>query len=105
MGPDGRLGARVPPHAPSPSPLAQGPFRRQTPEVGAVCGKAARTDLCGGRAVMRVPTAIEALCLRRRAPQDEGGGFSNQDSEWCGDLRGLDLNGMRSNEESRAGTS
>ena len=33
-------------------------FRRQTPEVGAVCGKAARTDLCGGRAVMRVPTAI-----------------------------------------------
>ena len=31
-----------------PSPLAQGPFRRQTPEVGAVCGKAARTDLCGG---------------------------------------------------------
>src|SRR5580658_309437 len=76
MGPDGRLGARVPPHAPSPSPLAQGPFRRQTPEVGAVCGKAARTDLCGGRAVMRVPTAIEARCLRRRAPQDEGGGKS-----------------------------
>ena len=27
------------------------------PEVGAVCGKAARTDLCGGRAVMLVPTA------------------------------------------------
>src|SRR5260370_830612 len=33
-------------------------LRRQTPEVGAVCGKAARTDLCGGRAVMDVPTAI-----------------------------------------------
>jgi len=31
--------------------------RRQTPEVGAVCGKAARTDLCGGREVTRVPTA------------------------------------------------
>src|SRR5262249_3528844 len=28
-----------------------------TPEVGAVCGKAARTDLCGGRGVTRVPTA------------------------------------------------
>src|SRR5712691_2691554 len=27
------------------------------PEVGAVCGKAARTDLCGGRGVTRVPTA------------------------------------------------
>ena len=31
-----------------------------SPEVGAVCGKAARTDLCGGRAVMRVPTATVA---------------------------------------------
>ena len=30
---------------------------RHTPEVGAVCGKAARTDLCGGRPAMGVPTA------------------------------------------------
>ena len=65
MGPDERLGARFPPHAPSPSPLAQRPFRRQTPEVGAVCGKAARTVLCGGRAVMRVPTAIVAIARRK----------------------------------------
>ena len=27
------------------------------PEVGAVCGKAARTDLCGGRGAILVPTA------------------------------------------------
>jgi hypothetical protein len=27
------------------------------PEVGAVCGKAACTDLCGGRSAMSVPTA------------------------------------------------
>jgi aerobic carbon-monoxide dehydrogenase large subunit len=27
------------------------------PEVGAVCGKAARTELCGGRGVILVPTA------------------------------------------------
>src|SRR5712691_5191718 len=27
------------------------------PEVGAVCGQAARTDLCGGREETRVPTA------------------------------------------------
>ncbi len=27
------------------------------PEVGAVCGKAARTVLCGGRSAMSVPTA------------------------------------------------
>jgi hypothetical protein len=30
---------------------------RYTPEVGAVCGKVARPDLCGGREVTRVPTA------------------------------------------------
>jgi len=28
--------------------------------VGAVCGKAARTVLCGGRSVMDVPTAIQS---------------------------------------------
>ena len=45
--------------------------RRQTPEVGAVCGKAARTDLCGGRSAMGVPTAIVAS-----APRNDGGGSS-----------------------------
>src|SRR5215831_10643102 len=30
------------------------------PEVGTVCGKAARTELCGGRPAMGVPTATEA---------------------------------------------
>ena len=33
------------------------PLCRHTPEVGAVCGKAARTVLCGGRSAMSVPTA------------------------------------------------
>src|SRR6266851_1465809 len=37
--------------------------RRQTPEVGAVCGKAARTVLCGGRSAMGVPTAIASLAM------------------------------------------
>ena len=42
-------------------PLAERSLRRYTPEVGAVCGKAARTDLCG---VTRVPTATqpEPIC-------------------------------------------
>jgi hypothetical protein len=40
---------------------------RQTSEVGAVCRKAARTDLCGGRPVMGVPTAISRD--RRRRPR------------------------------------
>ena len=34
-----------------------GAIRRQLSEVGAVCGSAARTDLCGGRVVRFVPTA------------------------------------------------
>ena len=39
------------------------------PEVGAVCGKAARTDLCGGRGAILVPTATASLeigCCRFR---------------------------------------
>jgi hypothetical protein len=30
-----------------------------TSEVRAVCGSSARTDLCGGRSAMTVPTAID----------------------------------------------
>lgn len=41
---------------PHPSPLAEPAVCRQTPEVGAVCGNPARTELCGARAVMGVPT-------------------------------------------------
>jgi hypothetical protein len=37
---------------------AASPVRRQTPKVGATCGKAARVDLCGGRSATGVPTAI-----------------------------------------------
>src|ERR1700704_4992046 len=37
-----------------------------TPEVGAVCGKAARTVLCGGRSEMSVPTAIASLAMTWR---------------------------------------
>src|SRR3989454_5074277 len=53
------------------SPLAQPPFGRHAPEVGAVCGKAARTDLCGGRGVTRVPTAttLHAACVALSARQ------------------------------------
>ena len=36
------------------------PLRRQTPKVGAECPNWARSDLCGGRSVMSVPTAISA---------------------------------------------
>ena len=33
-------------------------------EVGAVCGSAARTDLCGGRSAMAVPTATRIPILQ-----------------------------------------
>src|SRR6059058_2325858 len=36
---------------------------RHTPKVGAVCPNWARTDLCGGRSVMSVPTAISEMSV------------------------------------------
>ena len=51
--PDSVPGARVT-DAACGKPLPFGP------EVGAVCGKAACTDLCGGRSAMSVPTATKA---------------------------------------------
>jgi RNA-directed DNA polymerase len=40
-------------------PWPQHPLCRQTPQVGARCANRARRDLCGGRSVMSVPTAIQ----------------------------------------------
>jgi hypothetical protein len=43
-------------------------FRRHSPEVGAVCGKAARTDLCGGArklASLPRPPRLHHACRRR----------------------------------------
>jgi transposase len=44
---------RLAPETDYPASLAKRSLCRQTPEVGAVCGKAARTVLCGGRAMKR----------------------------------------------------
>ena len=57
LGTDGEISRRVSPEAPYPASLAECAVRRQTPKVGAVCGNSARTDLCGGRSEMGVPTA------------------------------------------------
>ena len=69
--------------SPTPERVRKAEASRQTSEVGAVCRKAARTVLCGGRPVMGVPTAIASsdyagvgvlrstwavLTLRRRDP-------------------------------------
>src|SRR5437870_2117788 len=61
MGTDDAAGGRLAPETDHPPSLAERSVRRQTPEVGAVCGKAARTVLCGGRSAMSVPTATGAL--------------------------------------------
>ena len=55
---------------------AQRALRRQPPEVGPVCGKAARTDLRGGRPAMGVPTAI-TLATRILTYQGRRASFSH----------------------------
>ena len=61
MGPTGQAGQSLAAQAPDIPPLARSTLPRQAPKVGAGCGNAARTVLCGGRAVMRVPTAMPQL--------------------------------------------
>src|ERR1700688_1219441 len=46
---------------------ASSSIARQSSKVGAVCGSAARTVLCGGRSVMIVPTATVGTGLRKYA--------------------------------------
>ena len=53
------VGQRLAPKTANPSPLAGCALCSQTPKVGAVCPNWARTALCGGREVTRVPTAIQ----------------------------------------------
>ena len=60
VGTDRAVSQRLPSQASHPSSMAECTLRRQSPEVRATCGKPARVDLCGGRSVMGVPTAIDA---------------------------------------------
>src|SRR5580693_3300913 len=57
LGADQAVGKRLASETAYPSSVARESLRRQTPEAGAVCPNWARTDLCGGREVTRVPTA------------------------------------------------
>jgi hypothetical protein len=58
LGKDHAVGQRLASQATYPSSLAASGLRCQTPRVGAVCPNWARTDNCGGRSAMNVPTAI-----------------------------------------------
>jgi RNA-directed DNA polymerase len=75
---DGAAGPRLSPQTDHPSPLAQRPLRRHTPEVGAVCLNWACTDLCGGRSAMGVPTAIKSLARLEALPRPS---LSRQEAE------------------------
>src|SRR5262249_13255818 len=55
---------------------------RHTPEVGAVCGKAARTVLCGGRDENRVPTATTSRVLH--AARGRGGSVAARGARAAG---------------------
>src|SRR3954464_2221211 len=55
--------------SPTPERVRKPEASRQTSEVGAVCRKAARTVLCGGRPVMGVPTAIRYWARFSRPPE------------------------------------
>src|SRR5215471_8542487 len=60
MGTHQATGRRLSPSTSHPSPLAQRAFCRQILKVRTVCLNWARTDLCGGRGVIPVSTAIRA---------------------------------------------
>src|SRR5258708_1680170 len=62
VGTDDATGCRLASETDRPPSLAKRSLCRHTPEVGAVCGKAARTVLGGGRAMKRA-----SLPLQRRA--------------------------------------
>ena len=64
LGADQAVGRRLAPATTNPSSVAREALRRQTPKVGAICPNWARMDLCGGREVTRVPTAIN-ICSPR----------------------------------------
>src|SRR6266702_3203838 len=67
LGTDNAVGQRLDTQTVHPPSMASNTLRRYAPKVGAVCGKAACTVLCGGRSAMSVPTAIVA-----RAPRNDG---------------------------------
>src|SRR6516162_6170633 len=60
LGTDDEAGGRLAPKTDHPPSLAQRSLCRHAPEVGAVCGKAARTDLCGGRAMKSASLPLPA---------------------------------------------
>jgi len=68
VGPNRSTRGRVPALATYPSSMAQRSLCRHSPKVGAECPNRARSDLCGGRSAMSVPTAITFFLKCRMSP-------------------------------------
>src|SRR6266568_3324436 len=73
LGTDNAVGQRLDTQTVYPPSMASNTLRRYAPKVGAVCGKAACTVLCGGRSAMSVPTAIAEPVISARALALVGG--------------------------------
>jgi hypothetical protein len=69
VGTDDATGGRLAPETDHPPSLAERSLRRHTPKVGAVCGKAARTILCGGLAARAQQAAMPVLGFLGSASQ------------------------------------
>ena len=93
---DDETGQRLSPQGSKPPSVVSRSLRRQPPEVGAECPNWARSDLCGGRSVMGVPTAIfdvqreNCISLSTRRCLDSG--HSARPFRRLGELFYLDLN-------------
>src|SRR3989454_11904678 len=72
LGSDAEARGRLASATAHPSPLAQPTLCRHAPEVGAVCGKAARTDLCGGARGNSRPYRDHTRCGLRRFKKPTG---------------------------------
>ena len=62
MGTDDAASERLAPETDHPSSVAKRTLRRHTPKVGAVCGKAACTVLCGGALSNGRPYRVARIC-------------------------------------------
>ena len=62
-------------------PLSQRPLLRQAPQVRAVCGRAARTDPCGGQIERPVPTTTKITPRQTRCDRESRTSFVDDHAE------------------------
>jgi hypothetical protein len=70
--------------APDLASLPEYALSGEVPDVRAVCGNAACTDLCGGRSARAVPTAIRQLLAQLSAVLDSGADGTVESIRHCG---------------------